>query len=125
MIIRKIAEADKPNKNGIMFPKHILQQIVTDYKDKEILGHLGETGDQGIHLSMVSHRVNNLRMSGPKMYGDIDVLHTPPGQLLNQSIDDVVFQLSGSITSYTQHPDNTMTIEGFTLHSINAVVKEG
>lgn len=122
-----VIKEDIPNKNNRIYPKKVLQNIVDDFvNQKDIIGQIGMPKD-GLHvdLSLTSHVVKNLQLIEGSLYADIEVLNTPSGNKLIESIDkgDVSFRLMG--TGKVETVDGIATIqEGYNLIAINAVPTE-
>lgn len=99
--------ADKPSANGYIYPKAVLEQAMSlrqlnpsslrgelnprtmrrDTKNKTSIGLIAE--------SNVSHEVTNLRFVGDQWIGDVKILPTPAGKLLEKVFDEGRVALRG------------------------------
>jgi len=78
--------AEKKNKNGRVYPKHVLRKEVTRYMDefvskKRAFGELGHPETPTINLDRVSHMIVDLRESGDCWIGKAKILETPMGKI--------------------------------------------
>lgn len=81
-MIVKIKTANIPNKNGIIYPLEILQNICISSPD-EILGTIGlPEQNAAICLISASHVISNLRIENDILVGDLKLLNTTNGKKL-------------------------------------------
>lgn len=85
------------NKNGRIYRTSTLYLIkdIIDRRIKKIgvlLGELGYPENFDISLKNVSHSISNLQIIGDDLYGDIKILPTPNGKILEKMINDIVFR---------------------------------
>jgi hypothetical protein len=78
--------AEKKNKNGRVYPKHVLRKEVARYMDefvskKRAFGELGHPETPTINLDRVSHMIVNLREEGDCWIGKAKILETPMGKI--------------------------------------------
>jgi hypothetical protein len=82
---------DKPNKNGNVYPKRVVEKALK-HVDNSMIGHLGMVQDSMIHFAHASHTVSNIsfeKIEGKEwLCGDIKILTTPCGKILQQLFDD-------------------------------------
>jgi len=76
------------NKNGRIYTQNILEPYVKNFAD----GTFGEISDENfsyvdIQLSNVSHSIHNLRFINRDLIGDIEILKTERGKLLQSLIN--------------------------------------
>ena len=79
---------DEKNANGRIYPKDILLREVTKYrqriKENRATGELDHPDDPMISLSNVSHRVLDVWTKDNGVYGKVEVLNTPSGNILRE-----------------------------------------
>lgn len=77
--------ADAKNGNGRIYPRHILQREVENYKkligENRALGELDHPDDSVINLKNVSHMVTDIWWNGDDVMGKIKILDTPSGKI--------------------------------------------
>ena len=90
MIVSGLVQAcDKPNANKRIYPYEILREQVEKYllgpiKENRALGELDHPESSVINLKNVSHNILRLWWDGKDLYGDIEVLPTPSGNILRE-----------------------------------------
>lgn len=119
-----IAVADVPNKNGRIYSRAILDDLVSKHGQSSILGMVGApaNGLLQVDLERVSHVVENLRMVGDILTAEVKTLDTPMGKILHTLLDNNVtlfFRLSGR-AQLSPHLGVT-SVTNYTLISIDAV----
>ena len=82
-----IQRADAKNQNGRIYPKEILEREINKYiqgpvKEKRALGELDHPESSVINLQNVSHNVTKVKMVGDDVYGEVEILPTPAGKIL-------------------------------------------
>jgi hypothetical protein len=79
---------DEENANGRIYPKDILLREVEKYrqriKENRATGELDHPDDPMISLSNVSHRVLDIWTKDNGVYGKVEVLNTPSGNILKE-----------------------------------------
>ena len=79
---------DEKNANGRIYPKDILLREVAKYrqriKENRSTGELDHPDDPMISLSNVSHRVLDVWTKDNGVYGKVEVLNTPSGNILRE-----------------------------------------
>lgn len=80
-------QADIQNRNGRMYPAHILEKECSRYmkeavEQKRAYGELGHPNGPSINLDRVSHLITNLRQEGSNFYGRANILETPMGNIV-------------------------------------------
>ena len=101
-------EADKPNANGWIYPRHILEENIKrleeQVKNKQLLGELDADHYEPyqekvpaelvlksiIKFANVSHMITDMRLEGNDLVIDYTVLQTPMGKLVKALMDDKV-----------------------------------
>lgn len=70
--------AGKPNANGRIYPKNILEhavrEIQEDIKARRVLGEFDHPPDAKIHLDRVSHLITKLWMENDTVFGECEIL---------------------------------------------------
>ena len=90
MVVSGLVQAtDKPNANRRIYPYEVLKQQVDQYMQGPIaenraLGELDHPESSIINLKNVSHNIVRLWWDGKDLYGDIEVLPTPSGNILKE-----------------------------------------
>ena len=82
-----IQRAEAKNQNGRIYPREILEREINKYiegpvKEKRALGELDHPESSVINLQNVSHNVTKIRMTGDDVYGEVEILPTPAGNIL-------------------------------------------
>ena len=90
MIVSGLVQAcDKPNANHRIYPYPVLFKQVEKYIEGPIaenraLGELDHPESSIVNLKNVSHNIKSLWWQGKDLYGDIEILPTPSGNILKQ-----------------------------------------
>jgi hypothetical protein len=89
------AQYDKQNKNGRIYPSHIMEKEVGRYQEiidaKRALGELGHPASPSINLDKVSHLITSLKMEGNNnVVGRAKILETPMGIIARNLIENGV-----------------------------------
>jgi hypothetical protein len=95
MILSGICQrANTLNGNGRMYNEQILRREVKNYQklidENRALGELDHPDSSVVELSKVSHKVTKLWMDGDDVYGKIQVLPTPSGNILRSLVESGV-----------------------------------
>ena len=82
-----IQRAEAKNQNGRVYPKEILEREIQKYVDgpvreRRALGELDHPDSSVINLQNVSHNVTKIKMVGDDVYGEVEILPTPAGNIL-------------------------------------------
>ena len=87
-------QAEKPNKNGRMYPRGIMEKEIARYQDliseKRSLGELGHPPNPQINLNQVSHLITGLRFEGNDINGKAKILDTPMGKIAKNFLEEGV-----------------------------------
>lgn len=100
LILRGIIQrADTLNQNGRIYPLHILEKEMRNYqkliKERRALGALDHTDSSIIELNTVSHLITEAKMENGVVYGTLEVLPTPAGEILRNLVEsDVTIGIS-------------------------------
>lgn len=83
-----------PNRNGRVYSRELWENVVnSDYVKETINTHtlFGELDhpEERLEISLqnVSHAINNMWLEEDGVYGELDILPTPQGQVVNQLIE--------------------------------------
>lgn len=95
----------KPNKNGHIYPKEVIEEIVEKFNnlEKPMFGHLGYPSttifDIDDTTQQPSHKITSVREEDVNLIGDIEILDTPNGDILKSIIDGSVIRplVEGSV----------------------------
>ena len=84
-----IQRAEAKNQNGRIYPKEILEREIQKYiagpvKERRALGELDHPESSVINLQNVSHNVIRVKMFCDDVYGEVEVLSTPAGNILKE-----------------------------------------
>jgi hypothetical protein len=84
-----IQRAEAKNQNGRVYPKEILLREIQNYvngpvKERRALGELDHPESSVINLQNVSHNVTKIKMVGDDVYGEVEILSTPAGNILKE-----------------------------------------
>lgn len=90
MIVSGLVQAcDRPNANKRIYPYETLYHQVEKYiqgpiAENRALGELDHPESSVVNLKNVSHNILKLWWQGKELYGDIEILPTPSGNILRQ-----------------------------------------
>ena len=84
-----IQRAEAKNQNGRIYPREILEREIKKYaegpiKERRALGELDHPESSVINLQNVSHNVTKVKMVGDDVYGEVEILSTPAGNILKE-----------------------------------------
>lgn len=79
-------QAEIKNRNGRIYPRHVLQREVDRYNREAIatnrsLGELGHPENPSVNLDRVSHMITKLYPDGNNFIGKAKILDTPNGKI--------------------------------------------
>jgi hypothetical protein len=124
-------QAETKNKNGRIYPAHIMEREVARYTKELIsknraLGELGHPESPSINLDRVSHLITELKQSGHDYIGKAKVLDTDYGKNVKAFIDEgVVFGVSSrGLGSLTNTPQGNIVGEDFYLATAADIVAD-
>ena len=86
-------QAEIKNRNGRIYPMHILEKEVGRYNKEYIqknraFGELGHPDGPTVNLERVSHMITDLHADGTNFIGEAKVLDTPYGKIVKNLIDE-------------------------------------
>lgn len=120
----KILEADKPNKNGRVYPREVLQAALANIdQNRPLLGQIDADPTGKLDLDKVSHLVTNLRLEGNDLTAEIQILETPKGKELQKMLKEAVFRPSGEGQVH-DNPDGTHVVYDYNITAVNAILKK-
>lgn len=88
-------QANKPNRNGRMYPREILESAVNKYVTEQVskgraVGELNHPEGPTINLDKVSHKITELSWDGNNVVGKATILDTPMGKIVKGLLDGEV-----------------------------------
>lgn len=85
-------QSNKENRNGRVYPRHIMEKEVGRYQqlinEKRSLGELGHPPNPTINLDKVSHLITELKFMGDDVIGRAKILDTPMGNIVKNFIKE-------------------------------------
>ena len=83
------------NRNGRMYPMHVLDKEVSRYNENFVtkgraLGELGHPDGPTVNLDRVSHKITSLVKEGTNYVGKAKILDTPMGKIASSLLDEGV-----------------------------------
>jgi hypothetical protein len=92
-IVRGVLQrADVRNQNGRIYPYRILKQVADKYNkvfvtEKRAYGELDHPNSNIVEAKNASHTITRMWWEGKELWGDIEVLDTPAGNIVKAIID--------------------------------------
>lgn len=87
-----LATAEVKNGNGRYYPKELWEREIDKYmesvKQNRALGELDHPESSVINLKNVSHNITDMWWDGDEVYGKIEILPTPSGNILKALIEN-------------------------------------
>jgi hypothetical protein len=85
-------QAEQKNRNGRVYPQHILSREVDRYNQNYIqknraFGELGHPDSPSINLDRVSHMITKLHADGNNFIGKAKILDTPNGKIVKSLLN--------------------------------------
>ena len=85
-------QSDLKNRNGRMYPEHVMDKEVARYIKESVeknraYGELGHPDTPSINLDRVSHMIVNLRKEGTNYIGRAKIMETPMGNIARGLLD--------------------------------------
>ena len=89
-----LQKSDTLNQNGRIYPKEILEREVRNYqkfiRENRALGECDHPDSSVVELKNVSHIVREAWMEGDVCYGQVELLDTPCGKILQSLVESGV-----------------------------------
>lgn len=93
MLVRNVLlqRADAKNQNGRIYPRALLEREVGRFlrenvAERRALGCLDHYNNDVVELKHASHNIIGLRWQGNDLYGDLEILPTPAGNIARELI---------------------------------------
>lgn len=88
-----IMQGDIVNRNGRMYPSHVLEKEVNRYNEQYVskgraYGELGHPAGPTLNLERASHMFKNLRREGNDFVGRAKIMDTPMGNIVKSLISE-------------------------------------
>lgn len=82
-----LQRAEAKNQNGRIYPKDVLKEEADNYmknkvKERRALGELDHPDSEVVNLQNVSHNITSMEWNGNDLMGEVQVLSTPAGNIL-------------------------------------------
>ena len=113
-----VQRADAKNENGRVYPKAILHREVEKYiagpiAQNRALGELDHPESSVISLKNVCHNIKQLWWEGDDLFGRIEVLNTPSGNILRDLLmNNITVGISSrGMGSVKQLGENTVEVQ--------------
>ena len=89
MVVGKLSSADIPNANRRVYPFDILMEQSKKYangpiKERRAYGELDHPETSIVNLKNVSHNIVDIWWEGKDLYGKVEILPTPSGDILKK-----------------------------------------
>ena len=86
-------QSEIKNRNGRMYPQHVLEKEVRRYNkeyvnQKRAFGELGHPDGPTVNLERVSHMITKLHPDGKNFMGEAKIMDTPYGKIVKNLIDE-------------------------------------
>jgi len=83
-----LQRADAPNRNKRVYPKSILEREIRLYENKirerRAFGELDHPESNVVNLKNVCHAIVDVKWKGNEVYGDVEILPTPSGNIVRE-----------------------------------------
>jgi len=93
IVVGKLSSADIPNANRRIYPHDILMSQAQKYaegpiKERRAFGELDHPETSIINLKNVSHNIMEIWWEGKDLYGRVEILPTPSGNILKTLLEN-------------------------------------
>lgn len=89
-----LQKADTLNQNGRIYPQAILEREIRNYQkfisERRALGEADHPDSPVVELKNVSHLITRAWMEGNVVYGELELLDTPNGKILQSLVESGV-----------------------------------
>jgi len=122
-----LQQANVKNHNGRIYPNSVLVREVEKYKGlvekRRAMGELDHPDSPIVELKNVSHLITDIYMRGDEVRGTLEILNTPPGQILRNIIQQgVKIGISSRGVGTLQRENDTNIVQDdFELIAFDAV----
>jgi hypothetical protein len=121
-------QAEKPNRNGRIYPYEVLFPAVQKYVKEQVesgraVGELNHPEGPTVNLDKVSHRITDLHWDGHNVVGKALVLNTPMGKIVKGLVEGgVQLGVSSRGMGSLERDGNVMKVKkDFMLNTIDIV----
>lgn len=122
------AQSEKRNRNGRLYPDHILEREVESFnenliKQNRALGELEHPEKPGINPDRVSHRITEMKKCGNDYIGKALILDTPCGNIARGIIEGgtTMGVSTRGVGTLTKTSEGAMVNENFGLVTVDIV----
>ena len=122
------AQAEKKNRNGLVYPMPIIEKAVNKYDTEQVqrgraVGELNHPDGPTVNLDKVSHKINKLEFQGNDVVGEASILETPMGQIIKGLLDGgVTFGVSTRGMGSLSQRNNAMVVnDDYILNAVDIV----
>lgn len=86
-------QAEKPNRNGRIYPKEVLEKEVNRYNKEYVMknrayGELGHPQGPTINLERMSHLIKEIKVDGKNFIGKAKIMDSPYGNIVKNLIKE-------------------------------------
>ncbi len=133
-VIVEMWDIDKPNLNGRVYPRKVVEKAIVDFKEKiakdqglgEFTDYQCRDNDPGVKMEFVSHKVNDLKFDeNDNVVADITILETPCGKNLKLLSEDELHKKFKFVPrGIGGFEEGNIIKEGYKLVSVDCIEKE-
>lgn len=113
-----LQRAEAKNQNGRIYPKDVLKEEADRYrknriKENRALGELDHPDSEVVNLQNASHKITSMSWQGNDLMGEVQVLTTPAGNILQELFrNNVNVGISSrGLGSVKQGADGTLIVD--------------
>ena len=111
-----LQKAETLNQNGRVYPRVILEREIRNYqkfiKENRALGELDHPDSSVVELKNASHIIREAHMEGNIVYGTVEILNTPSGQVLQSLVESgVTLGISSRGVGSTKSQGSTQIVQ--------------
>ena len=85
-----LQKAETLNQNGRVYPKNILEREIRNYekliRENRAFGELDHANEPIVNMKNISHMIREIWMEGNVVYGKVQILETPCGNIIKAII---------------------------------------
>ena len=114
-----LQKSDTLNQNGRVYPRIILEREIRNYqkfiRENRALGECDHPDSSVVELKNVSHIIRKAHMDGEVVYGEVELLDTPAGKILQSLVESgVTLGISSrGVGSTIQQGDHSVVQDDF------------